>query len=147
MKTIPSTENVLVLRTDFSDQAAWLEICAELRKPVGTLHFLAYIDYLNDVEYADITKEQLLKLLPSGYNHSFIIVADRKAMTHPEHPLLIIDLLKTSAPEFRAVPSQIQGIQNNLSIANMDFKEFTDAADEDGIFRRFSDDSDASQAS
>jgi hypothetical protein len=144
MKTIPATENVLVLRTDFSDQAAWLEICAELRKPVGTLHFLAYIDYLNDVEYADITKEQLLKLLPSDYNHSFIIVADQKAMTHPEHPLLIIDLVDTPAREFRAVPSQIQGIQNNLSIANMDFKEFTDAADEDGIFRKFSDDSDAS---
>ncbi len=137
MKTIPSTQNVLVLRTDFTDQAAWVEICAEIRKPVGTLHFLAYLDFLNDVEYADITKKQLLNSLPSDYNHSFIIVADRKAMTHPEHPLLIIDLLKESAPEFRAVPSQIQSIQNNLSIANMDFKEFTDATDEDGIFRRF----------
>lgn len=137
MKTIPNTENALVLRTDFSDQAAWVEICGELRKPVGTLHFLAYLDYLNDMEFAGIAKKQLLDLLPPGYNHSFIIVADEKAMTHPEHPLLIIDLSKKSAREFRAIPSQIQAIQNNLSIANMDFKEFLDVADQDGIFRGF----------
>jgi hypothetical protein len=137
MKTIPNTENALVLRTDFSDQAAWVEICGELRKPVGTLHFLAYLDYLNDMEYAGIEKNQLLDLMPPSYSHSFIIVADEKAMTHPEHPLLIIDLSKDSAGEFRAVPSQIQAIQNNLSIANLDFKEFTDAADQDGVFRGF----------
>lgn len=137
MKTIPNTENALVLRTDFSDQAAWVEICGELRKPVGTLHFLAYLDYLNDMEYAGLTKKQLLEVMPHGYNHSFIIVADQKAMTHPEHPLLIIDLSEKSEHEFRAIPSQIQGIQNNLSIANMDFEEFMAAADQDGVFRGF----------
>jgi hypothetical protein len=137
MKTIPHTENALVLRTDFSDQAAWVEICGELRKPAGTLHFLAYLDYLNDMEFAGITEKQLLELLPPDYNHSFIIVADQKAMTHPEHPLLIIDLSKKSGREFRAIPAQIQGIQNNLSIANMDFEEFMDAADQDGVFRGF----------
>ena len=26
--------------------------------------------------------------------------------------------------EFRALPSEVQGIENNLSIANMDFAEF-----------------------
>jgi hypothetical protein len=137
MKTIPHTENTLVLRTDFSDQAAWVDICGELRKPVGTLHFLAYLDYLNDMEYAGLTKKQLLEVIPHDYHHGFIIVADQKAMTHPEHPLLIIDLSKTSAGEFRAIPSQIQGIQNNLSIANMDFEEFMQAADQDGVFRGF----------
>jgi hypothetical protein len=146
MKTIPNTEHILVLRTDFSDQAAWLKICAELRKPVGTLHFLAYLDYLNDVEYAGVTKKQLLDLA-ADYNHSFIIVADQKAMTAPEHPLLIIDLSEKSAHEFRALPSQIQSIQNNLSIANMDFEEFMGAVDQDGIFRGFSEDSDNSQHS
>lgn len=137
MKTIPNTENALVLRTDFSDQAAWVEICGELRKPVGTLHFLAYLDYLNDIEYAGLTKKQLLELMPPNYTHSFIIVADQKAMMHPEHPLLIVDLSDKSAREFRAIPSQIQGIQNNLSIANMDFEEFMGAADQDGVFRGF----------
>lgn len=137
MKTIPDTENSLVLRTDFSDQSAWDRLCTELRKPVGIFRFVAYVDYLDDVEYADITKEQLLKLLPPNYNHSFIIVADRMTMTHPEHPLLIIDLFDDSKREFRAVPKQIQSIENNLSIANMDFEDFADNVDDDGIFRGF----------
>jgi uncharacterized protein DUF6924 len=28
-------------------------------------------------------------------------------------------------------------VENNLSIANMDFDEFADAVDQDGVYRRF----------
>ncbi len=48
-----------------------------------------------------------------------------------------MDLYDGSGHEFRAIPSQIQGIENNLSIANMDFEEFAEAVDEDGVFRGF----------
>jgi len=137
MKPIPKTENALTLRTDFSNQATWDEICAEIRKPVGTFGFLAYVDFLDDVEYENITKVQLLALVPSDYNHRFVIVADRAAISQPEHPLLIIDLFEKSAREFRAIPSQVQSIENNLSIGNIDFEEFAEAVDEDGIFRGF----------
>jgi hypothetical protein len=41
--------------------------------------------------------------------------------------------------EFCTNPSQIQGIENNLSTANMDFGEFADSVDEDGVFRAFLD--------
>lgn len=34
-------------------------------------------------------------------------------------------------------PLSLWGIENNLSIANMDFDEFADAVDEDGVFRDF----------
>src|SRR6266508_5080222 len=118
MKQIPETEYALVLRTDFSDPAAWEEICAEIRKPVGILRFLAYVEFLDDVAFADIDKNQLLDLMPPDYNHSFIIVADGTAMSQPEHPLLIIDLFDESARKFRAIPTQVQGIENNLSIGN-----------------------------
>jgi|GEM_PF-3302045 hypothetical protein len=52
----------------------------------------------------------------------------------------IIDLFDRSIREFRALPTQIQGIENNLSIANMDFEEFADPMDEDGVFRGFPED-------
>lgn len=52
-------------------------------------------------------------------------------------PLLILDLYDGSGREFRAIPSQIQSIENNLSIANMDFEEFAESVDEDGVFRGF----------
>jgi hypothetical protein len=137
MKQIPETEQPLVLRTDFSDQVAWEIICATIREPVSELQFRANLKFLNDTNYADVTKDQLLDLIPAGYSHSFIVVVDHTAITHPDHPLLVIDLYERSGHEFRAIPSQIQSIENNLSIANMDFDEFADAADESGVFRGF----------
>lgn len=137
MKQIPETEYALVLRTDFSDQRAWERICAMIGEPVGDFHFLACVEFLDDMQYADITKEQLLELIAKNYSHSFIIVIDQVAISNPEHPLLIVDLYERSGREFRAVPSEIQGIENNLSIANMDFDEFADSVDADGIFRGF----------
>jgi len=126
MKQIPETENPLVLRTDFSNQAAWERICAIIQKPV-----------VDDVEYAGLTKDQLLELIPKDYSHSFIVVIDQAATSLPDYPLLIVDLYERSGREFRAVPSQIQSIENNLSIANMDFEEFAESVDESGVFRGF----------
>jgi hypothetical protein len=135
MKQLPKTKNPLVLRTDFSDQAAWEAICATIREPAGD--FRAYVEFLDDVGYGGITKAQLLGLVPENYGHSFVIVADRTAISLPDHPLLIVDLYEGSGREFRAIPSQIQGIENNLSIANMGFEEFAESADESGVFRGF----------
>lgn len=135
MKQIPKTKDTLVLRTDFSDQAAWEAICAIIRQPVDD--FYAYVEFLDDVEYRDISKDQLLRLVPEDYNHTFIMVVDRTAISRRDFPLLIIDLHNLTGREFRAVPSQVQSIENNLSIANMDFEEFADSADEDGVFRGF----------
>lgn len=137
MNPIPDTENAPILRTDFSNPDAWDVVRAEIQRPVAPFGFIAYVDFIDDIQYADITKDQLLKLISPSYNHSFIIIVDRTAIENPEHPLLVIDLFDESHPEFRAIPSQVQAIENNLSIGNMDFEEFADAADDDGIFRGF----------
>src|SRR5262245_27230345 len=107
MKQIPKTVNALVLRTDFSNQAIWDEICRIIREPVGDWHFLANVNFSDDIEYADITKAQLLGLIPKAYNHTFIIVVDRTAISHPDHPLLFVDWYERTGHEFRAVPSEI----------------------------------------
>jgi hypothetical protein len=137
MEPFPDPENAPILRTDFSNQAAWEEIRAEIQKPVGKLQFRANVELIDDPEYAGLTSSQLLGLLPADYSHTFIIVADRTTISHPEHPLLVIDLFDKPAREFRAIPKKIQGIENNLSIANMDFEDFADAVHADGVFRGF----------
>jgi hypothetical protein len=38
---------------------------------------------------------------------------------------------------FRVIPGEIWGVENNLSLANMDFAEFADSTDRDGLFRGF----------
>ena len=137
MKQIPETENPLVLRTDFSNQMIWEKICTQIQKPVGMFRFRANVEFLDDTEYAGLTKELVLERIPKNYNHTFIFIVDRTTISHPDHPLIVMDLYDGSGHEFRAIPSQIQGIENNLSIANMDFEEFAEAVDEDGVFRGF----------
>ena len=124
-----------MIRTDFSDDTTWEEICDEIREPQE--HFSANLEFVNDAQYKNATRKQLLDLVPDDYAHSFLIVADRGSMTQPEHALVVIDLFGERGREFRAVPSQIQSIENNLSIANMGFEDFADAVDDDGIFRGF----------
>jgi len=79
----------------------------------------------------------LLGLIPQDFGSPFIIVADRTTFVAPEHPLLVIDLDEFRGQSFRAIPSQIQAIENNLSIFNMGFDEFSEAVDRDGVFRGF----------
>ncbi len=135
MKHIPETKNALVLRTDFSDAAAWQSICAAIREPVGG--FKAYVDFVSDPQYDGITAEHLPSLIPQGSNHTFMFIVDRTALSHPDHPILVVDLYTEPGRTFRVIPSEMWGVENNLSIANMDFAEFADSADPDGVFRGF----------
>lgn len=137
MKPIPLTENPLVLRTDFSNLSAWNNICALVRKPVGIFRFRANVDFLDDPEYDGLTPELLLGLIPNNYNHNFIVLVDQAALSLPEHPVLVMDLFENSGKVFRAIPSRVQAIENNLSIGNMDFDEFANAVDASGVFRGF----------
>jgi hypothetical protein len=141
MKHVPSTTESPVLRTDFSDQAAFEALRAEIRSlsPDG---FQAYVDFIDDPAFNGISKEQLLAAISPDYPHSFIIVADSETITHAEHPLLVVSLQDDGmgaarGDAFRALPATIQGIQNNLSIANMDFVDFSGAVDKRGVFRGF----------
>lgn len=138
MKPLPNSKYPLVLRTDYSDPAAWRKIVSIIRKPVSVFKFLANVDFLDDSNYEDLDKSQLLDMLARNYKHSFIFVVDRSTVASPEYPILVVDLYESPGREFRAIPSEIQGIENNLSIANMDFDEFARAVDEDGVFRGFS---------
>jgi hypothetical protein len=137
MRPLPATEHAPVLRTDFADQAAWDAIGRAIRAPVDG--FLAYVTFVDDAAYDGVGLERLPALLPERPDHAIVIVADGAAMSHPEHPLLVVDALSRPLRSFRAVPGRIQGVENNLSIANMDFAEFAEAVDDDGIFRGFRD--------
>jgi len=135
MAPLSKTENVVLLRTDFTNQEVWEMICAIVREPVGD--FVACIDFVDDIEYAGFAPEDLPKVISEGYVHPILILLDNISIWDPEHSLVVVDLSTDFGHTFRAVPAQIQSIENNLSIANMDFYEFADAVDDDGIFRGF----------
>lgn len=137
MSRFPKTENSVVLRTDFSDQAAWEDIGATIREPVGDEGFRAGVDFLDDAAFDGLSKEAVVKLIPRRYAHPIIVIVDRTTVASTGHPVLVIDLAEERGRDFRAFPSKVQSIENNLSLANMDFEEFADEVGEDGVFHGF----------
>jgi tetratricopeptide (TPR) repeat protein len=135
MKKIPLTENALVLRTDFSDESAWESICAAIQNPEN--EFTANVDFVSDPQNKDITTANLGAHVSPDYPFSFAFIVDDIAIAQPDHPILVINLPDASNRTFRVIPSQLWSVENNLSIGNMDFEEFADAADEKGVFRGF----------
>ncbi|HEX6575891.1 MAG TPA: hypothetical protein VF042_13055, partial [Gemmatimonadaceae bacterium] len=98
--------------------------------------FVAYVDYAEDPSYDGLSREDVIELFAKpGLSYAMII--DAQTLSDTEHPLLVIDVFDEEHPQFRAVPAAIQSIENNLSIANMDFADFADAVDPDGVFRNY----------
>lgn len=135
MKALPRTENSLVLRTDFSSDAAWEAVCSEIREPVG--EFRAYVDCVSDTSYAGLNAGEVVALASKVEDRTFLFVVDGLTITDREHPVLVIDLYNEPGRTFRVVPREIWGVENNLSVANMDFEEFAQSTDPDGVFRGF----------
>jgi Domain of unknown function (DUF6924) len=134
-KRLPVTRQSLVLRTDFSDESSWQSICAAIQAPVGD--FRAYVECVSDRAFEGVTSTDLPSLVPEGWEHSFVFLVDRVALSSPEHPILVVDLHEEPGRSFRIVPREAWGVENNLSIANMDFSEFAGSVDPDGVFRGF----------
>ena len=129
-------ENSLAIRTDFSDDSAWQSICDAIKDPDN--EFEANLDYISDKAFDGLTVKQLPSVFEEDSEVTFVFIIDRTAVTHPEHPILVVDLLEEPGRTFRVIPKAVWAVENNLSIGNMGFEEFADAVDEDGIFRGFS---------
>ena len=134
-KTIPETAFAPALRTDFSDEHVWQLVCRAIEAPVGD--FRAYVTFVSDPTFEGITVEEVVARTKQGAG--FVFIVDGLTLSHPEHPILVVDLGEKPGRTFRVIPSEMWGVENNLSIANMDFEEFAENTDDDGIFRGFHD--------
>ena len=123
-----------LIRTDFSDDAAWQALARAAAAPNAD-GFRAYLTPVEERGFEGAGPETL-RAAAAGSGQACLIVADAVAIRDAEHPLLCLQM---AAPQrsFRVIPGELWGVQNNLSIANMDFEEFADASDADGVFRGF----------
>jgi hypothetical protein len=138
----------LLIRTDFSNERSWEALCQGVRTPSED-DFLATVDIVDDEAYRDLTASQLRGLLPDPYGGGpyFFFVADADAVASAEHPLLVVPvpypgpeyayLNEPPRAEFRVVVASLWSVENNLSLANMDWAEFAENVAEDGVFRGF----------
>jgi hypothetical protein len=133
MREFPGTSETPFVRTDFSNERVWREIVEAVGResPDG---FRAYVSIIDDIGFSGASAEDLAGLAAQAGAHRLLLVADSVTMSHVERPILCIDLLE-ALRTIRATPGALWSIENNLSLANLDFEDFVEAADHDGIYR------------
>ena len=136
MDNLDANDATPLIRTDFSDEAAWKQIKKEVAATYG-LGFSAHVQFVDDKQYDGFSGQELLRGIPDLADYSCVFVADATAMSAEEHHLLVLDPFNPDGQTFRVIPSEAWGVENNLAIANMDYSEFSEAADQDGVFRGF----------
>ncbi|MEV6250400.1 hypothetical protein AB0M38_30010 [Streptomyces sp. NPDC051742] len=132
----PDDLTSLVLRTDFGDDRAWDAVRAALDAAGEYPH----ATYVSELRFAGVEVQALLDEETAADEDDQIgdvFLADATTMNDPDHPLLAVDLSHEPGRAFRVPARWFPDISANLSIANMDFAEYADAADGSGTFRGF----------
>lgn len=128
-------EAALLVRTDFADDRTWQRVCdaAMAESPEG---FRAHLECIDDREFEGFTATQAATVA-TDEPPFFLFLVDRTTIEDTEHPILAVDLQWEPGRQFRVVPAAMWSVENNLSIGNMDWADFTSSLDADGIFRGF----------
>lgn len=134
----------LLIRTDFTDDARWRDVAVAAMAPVpsgGEGEFAAYLTCIDNRQYDGLTVDGLIDVIGDEPTH-YVFLADSVTVNDPEMPIVAVHTGPDN-PEsprgrtFRVIPTEMWGVENNLSISNMDFESFADSVDEDGVFRGF----------
>ncbi|MFF7858720.1 DUF6924 domain-containing protein [Streptomyces sp. NPDC007904] len=135
---VPEDLTSTVLRTDFSDDAAWLAVRTAIDAADGSRH----ATYVSHPRFTGVSIQTLLDEAAATEGDDepgYAFLADAITMTDPSFPLLAVDLYDEPGRQFRVPARWYPDISANLSIANMDFADFADAADDSGTFRGWQD--------
>lgn len=139
VKPLPRVNDALLLRTDFSDDAAWVSLCEAVQQP-NEAGFKANVACISDVAYEALAVGELVARAPKGDqcgHHAVAFVADAQTFSDVERPMLVVNLNDQPGRTFRVIPREMWSVENNLSIANMDYDDFAEHTDADGVFRGF----------
>jgi hypothetical protein len=134
---LPDYDYSLVIRTDFSDDAAWGQLCTAIQEPQIEHQFRASMECISDKACSGLAPKMVASELPPSSQRPFVFLVDSHTISQPDNPVLVVDLLDEPGRTFRVIPSEAWGVENNLRLANMDFADFADAVDSDGVFRGF----------
>lgn len=127
----------MLLRTDYSNDEKWKSLKEEISTPDPQYGFLANITFYENPKFDNLPLEILLSKLSKNYNPPIILIADQSTFNDEDNTILCVDLIEVPGQYLRVIPSEIWGIENNLSICNMDFQDFANCQDENGVFRGF----------
>jgi hypothetical protein len=142
-------EGVLVVRTDYSQEDTWQVVSDELMRPRGNdWQYESVVYVVSDPVWTGATpgEVQAAVAVSDDDEINVIFLTDATTMREPHHALLAVKMdgdeegdaewVALGLP-FRTEPRAVHDIHDNLSIGNMDFEEFAQAAREDpgGVLR------------
>ncbi|WP_442805546.1 transposase [Streptomyces sp. NBC_00385] len=137
--------DVLVIRTDFSNDEAWNAVVGELHRPWGPGgEFAAAVQLVDAPAWSGATADEVLAAVVDE-DLIVVFIADRGTMQSPARALLALstvwedvsgldlvyyqELIESPEPrEFRALPAAVHGVQVGLALGNEGFAEFAGAA-------------------
>ena len=139
----------LLVRTDFTDDAAWAQVVEEATRP-SPEGFLANVTPFSDPGADGVGWETLrdAAMSPVTDNWSAVLfVADSATLGSADHPILVVSTSRfhrdrhpdefAAMQPFRCIPSQLWSVENNLNLANLDWRDFAQHVDGSGVFRGF----------
>ena len=121
----------LFVRTDFSDDDAWYEVCDDIEASEFDLD----IQFIDRPAYRNMEPDAIRKLVPAGFEGSAVFVVNAATMASEERPLLVIGLRDMAGKQFRATVACLHLVSGLLKRGNKGFVEFMAACDDDGVFR------------
>ncbi|WP_019544814.1 DUF6924 domain-containing protein [Streptomyces sulphureus] len=126
----------LLVRTDFSDDAAWTSLVETVHRPGVDYDdpiedFSDYVDTVDDPLFEGSTPTQLMALVHRSQDDErmvadLVVLADRTAMRDPDHRVLVVSLNRPIGDTFRIDPRRVGIMVANLAIGNMDIQDFMD---------------------
>jgi hypothetical protein len=131
---LPIEDYSLVIRTDFSDDAAWESVCKAIQTPQGD-GSEAMVQCISDEACSGLSPEAVWSLLPDDFEGLFVFIVDAQALSSPENPVLVADFGEEPGFTFRVIPSAAWAVENNLRLANMGFDDFEALLGADRILR------------
>ena len=123
-----------LLRTDGSKPERWDALLRAIRVP-NSLGFLASVLPITDPALEGLTVDQLRELPGTGDAVTFVLVADAEALAGDDFPILVVDVSGDDQPSFRVTAPCLWVVENNLSLANVDWQELLDSTAPDGVLR------------
>ncbi|MFG6490831.1 DUF6924 domain-containing protein [Microbacterium sp. P03] len=132
MQSLPLSSDSLLVRTSRSMSAEWRELLAVIGRENAD-GFRAYVQPVDHRRWYGQAADAIRAAVPPS-EAAVLFVADETTLGSPDLPVLAIQLNGDESP-FRAVAKELWSVENNLNLANMDWHEFADAVDDEGIYR------------
>ena len=128
-----------LVRTWFGDEQAWRRLLHEaVTVAQQERDEYADIQVVDDAVVEALSLEELVTVLREA-GHDLAVIADRRAMTEPDLPLLAVYADDGAAPEqMRIVASELAGFQVNVGLlSNVDWEDYASHVGPDGVYPGF----------